>query len=221
MENFRPVLLTITLVVVAPALAAAQEKPADEAKPSAELIIDAEETIIQEPSLAPGEEPVPPMDGGLPGEQNIFGSDLFGTGTGIYAPRENRIPDRLPVLEDPKEAERKMRIKLRKIKAVLDRDPRLVELEQMAERAPTPEDRRAARRAYYTLFFDKVRRADASLKAYADKLEQQSLVGLYQTRVEPTWPLQPPPLPQPSAKLIPAPEYPSTLPEDEQPVRLR
>jgi hypothetical protein len=160
------------------------------------------------------------MDGGLPGEQNIFGTDLFGTGTGIYAPRSAQVPARVPLLEDPQEAERKMRIRLRKIKAGLDRDPRLVELEEMAAKAPTPEDYRAARRSYYTVFFDKVRRADASLKNYADKLEKESLAGLYQSRIEPTSPLQPPPLPQPQAKFVPLPEYPQELPADEQPVAL-
>jgi hypothetical protein len=220
MESFRPALLAVALVVSSLGISFAQEEPAEQTKPSAELIIDAEETIIQEPALAPGEEPLPPMDGGLPGEQNIFGTDLFGTGTGIYAPRSAQVPARVPLLEDPQEAERKMRIRLRKIKAGLDRDPRLVELEEMAAKAPTPEDYRAARRSYYTVFFDKVRRADASLKNYADKLEKESLAGLYQSRIEPTSPLQPPPLPQPQAKFVPLPEYPQELPADEQPVAL-
>lgn len=219
MDSFRPALLAVALMAIAP-VALAQETSEEETKPSAELIIDAEETIIKEPALAPGEEPLPPMDGGLPGEQNIFGSDLFGTGTGIYAPRTPQIPARVPLLEDPQEAERKMRIRLRKIKAGLDQDPRLMELEEMADKAPTPEDYRAARRAYYTVFFDKVRRADASLKDYADKLEKESLAGLYQTRVEPTWPLRPAPEPQPRAKFVPAAEYPQQLPADEQPLAL-
>ena len=213
-------MLAVAFASCAPGIAFAQDTPKEETKPSAELIIDAEQTIVKEPALAPGEEPLPPMDGGLPGEQNIFGNDLFGTGTGIYAPRTPQIPARVPLLEDPQEAERKMRIRLRKIKAGLDRDPRLMELEEMAAKAPTPEDYRAARRAYYTVFFEKVRRADSSLKDYADKLEKQSLAGLYQTRVEPTWPLRPAPEPQPQAKFVPAAEYPQELPADEQPVAL-
>jgi len=193
-------------------------------KPSAELIVEAEETVIQEPVLEPGEEPLPVMDGNFPGEENIFGDDLFGTpttgrGTGIRA-RGPQIPPPVPVLEDPLETERKMRIRLRKIKAGLDRDPRLVELQQMAVTAPTPEDHRAARRAYYTLFFDKVRRADATLKDYADKLEKESLAGLFQSRVEPTWPLTEPPRPQPQAKFVPPKQYPEVLSMDEEPVGL-
>lgn len=213
-------MLVVAFASCVPCIAFAQDKPQEETKPSAELIIDAEQTIVKEPALAPGEEPLPPMDGGLPGEQNIFGNDLFGTGTGIYAPRTPQIPARVPLLEDPQEAERKMRIRLRKIKAGLDRDPYLMELEEMAAKAPTPEDYRAARRAYYTVFFEKVRRADSSLKDYTDKLEKQSLAGLYQTRVEPTWPLRPAPEPQPKAKFVPAPEYPQELQADEQPVAL-
>lgn len=200
-----------------PSPAAAAEKP------SAELIVDAEETIIKEPALEPGEEPLPQMDAPFPGEANIFGEDLFGTPSGGAAgvrSRGPRIPPPMPVLEDPLEAERKMRIRLSKIKARLSRDPRLMELQQMAETAPTPEDYRAARRAYYALFFDRVRRADASLKNYADKLEKESVAGLYQTRVEPTWPLREPPQPQPQAKFIPPRQYPDVLPADEQPLAL-
>jgi hypothetical protein len=185
------------------ALPAHAQEPATNplAAPSAQLIAPAEASVLQEPALEPGEEPLPQMDAAFPGDENLFGQDLLGPGTGEYAPRETRIPPRMPVLEDPLEKERKMRIRLRQLKAGIDRDPRIVELEEMADTAATPEDRRAARRAYYTLFFDKVRRADPSLKAFADKLERQSLGNLFQRRVEPTWPLQPPPEPQPSAKL--------------------
>jgi len=179
--------------------------------------------VIKEPVLEPGEEPLPTMDASFPGEENIFGDDLFGSpsggGAGVRS-RGPRIPPPVPVLEDPLETERKMRIRLRKIKAVLDRDPRLVELEDMAASAPTPEDYRAARRAYYTLFFQKVRRSDATLKDYADKLEKQSLAGLFQSRVEPTWPLREPPQPQPQAKFVPPRQYPDVLPADEEPVSL-
>jgi len=198
--------------------------PSTAEKPSAELIIDAEETVIKEPALEPGEQPLPLMDAKIPGEEDIFGDDLFSPsstgGAGLGSATMPRIPPPLPVLEDPLEKERKMRIRLRKIKAVLDRDPRLVELEDMAASAPTPEDYRAARRAYYTLFFQKVRRSDATLKDYADKLEKQSLAGLFQSRVEPTWPLREPPQPQPQAKFVPPRQYPDVLPADEEPVSL-
>lgn len=200
----------------------AQEPGATEEKPSAELIIDAEETVIKEPALEPGEEPLPAMDGKLPGEENIFGDDLFGapsSGGGVRSGAP-RLPSPVPLLEDPLETERKMRIRLRKIKAGLDRDPRLVELEQMAAMAPTPEDYRAARRAYYTLFFDKVRRTDGTLKDFTEKLEKESLAGLYQSRIEPTWPLREPPQPQPQAKFVPPRQYPDVLPADEEPVQL-
>jgi len=196
--------------------------PSTAEKPSAELIVDAEETIVNEPALEPGEEPLPAMDGKIPGEEDIFGDDLFNPAgsAGIGSSAAPRIPPPMPVLEDPLEKERKMRIRLRKIKARLDRDPRLIELEQMAATAPTPDDYRAARRAYYALFFDKIRRADSSLKDYADNLEKQSLAGLFQSRVEPTWPLREPPRPLPSAKFLPPKQYPTTIPADEEPVRL-
>lgn len=213
---------TTGVLFAMPALRAQNAPAAEKSAPSAELIGHPEQAVLKEPALEPGEEPLPKMDSQLPGEENIFGNDLFGTGTAPssgYSRPSARVPARLPVLEDPREAERKARIRLRKIKAGIEQDPRLVELQQMAENAPTPEDYRAARRAWYALFFDKVRRADSSLKDYADKLEKESVAGLFQTRVEPTWPPREPPLPQPQAKFIPAKQYP-VLPADEQPVQL-
>lgn len=223
--------LVLTISCLVSVAASAQEAtptpapaPSTAEKPSAELIIDAEETVIKEPALEPGEQPLPVMDGKIPGEENIFGEDLFNASnsgaTSLGAGGMPRIPPAPPVLEDPLEKERKMRIRLREIKARLDRDARLIELENMAARAPTPDDYRAARRAYYALFFDKVRRADATLKDYADRLEKESLVGLFQSRVEPTQPLREAPRPLPSARFLPPKQYPTSLPTDEQPVRL-
>jgi hypothetical protein len=200
--------------------ASAKPAPASGEQPSAELIIDAEEAVAKEPGMSPGDEPLPQLDGQLPGEENIFGDDLFGTG-GIYnPPSEPEIPPTPPLIEDPSELERKMRVKFRKLKASLENSPELVSLKEMAKSAPTPEDYRAARRSYYALFFEKVRRADNSMKDYADKLEKQSVAGLYQTRIEPTVALNPPPEPQPQAQFIPANEYPDLLPADEAPVAL-
>lgn len=195
--------------------ASAQEQPQEAStaeKPSAEMITDAEKDITPEPPKEPGEEPLPPMDNGLPGEQNIFGGDLFGTPGAVTAPSEPVIPPRPPILEDPREAERKLRVQFRKLKAVLDRDPQLIALQELASTAPTPEDYRAARRAYYALFFNKVRKADAKLADYADALERMAQAGLYQTRIEPTLALNPPPQPQPQAKFIPPSEIPGAAP---------
>ena len=197
---------------------AAGAPPAGE-QPSAELIIDAEETVANEPGMPAADEPLPQLEGQFPGEQNIFGDDLFGPGE-FYTPSMPEIPSTPPIIEDPREAERKMRVKFRKVRARLQGDPDLISLEDMAERAPTPEDYRAARRSYYALFFAKVRKADKSLADYADKLERQSVAGLYQTRIQPTVALNPPPEPQPAAQFIPPNQYPEALPIDEEPVAL-
>jgi hypothetical protein len=198
---------------------AATAAPAD--APSAEMIIDAEEEVLEEPAVDPGEQPLPPMDGDtpFPGEDNIFGADLFG-GPDMFMPPMPDIPEVPPMIEDPKELERKMRVKLRRIRARLNQDPQLLELQDMAARASTPEDRRAARRAYYALFFEKVRKADPALADFADKVEKGSLAGLYQTRIEPTLALNPPPQPQPREEFIPKQEFPDVLPMDEESIPL-
>jgi hypothetical protein len=198
---------------------AATPAPAD--APSAEMIVDAEEEVLEEPAVDPGEQPLPPMDGDtpFPGEDNIFGADLFG-GPDMFMPPMPDIPEVPPMIEDPKELERKMRVKLRRIRARLNQDPQLLELQDMAARAPTPEDRRAARRAYYALFFEKVRKADPSLAQFADKTERTSVAVLYQTRIEPTLALNPPPQPQPREQFIPKQQFPDILPPDEESIPL-
>jgi hypothetical protein len=203
-----------------PVQPAASPSPAAADAPSAELINEAEETVTTDPALPPGEEPLPALEGGqLPGEENIFGDDLFGP-TDFYTPSAPTIPETPPVIEDPAELERKMRVKFRKLRARLQGDPQLMALKEMAQRAPTPEDYRAARRSYYALFFNKVRAADTSMKDYADNLEKESIADLYQTRIEPTVALSPPPEPQPQAQFIPARQFPDLLPVDEEQVAL-
>jgi hypothetical protein len=219
------VLLTVGLAVAASAqdeiLPAPQTaEPATTEAPSAELIVPPEKSEVTEPSLSPGEEPLPPMDGKLPGEENIFGNDLFGGSDVLNPPPMPRIPDRPPVVEDPNEAERKMRVKFRQVKARIQNDPQLLELKDMAQHAPNPEDYRAARRSYYALLFGKVRKADSSLSSYADTLEKLAVADLYQTRIQPTVALNPAPAPQPEQKFVPGSEYPDAEPLSEKPVAL-
>lgn len=203
------IVLLLFLRSVVP-LAAQEATPAE--APSAELIIADEKNIVTEPPREPGEDPLPSMDGGahdaLPSADNIFGDDLFKFPVSASEPSEPVIPERPPLLEDPQEAERKLRVQFRKVTAVLDRDPELLALRELADQAATPEDHRAARRAYYALLYSKVRKADPKLSDFADRLEKQSLVILTQTRITPTIPLNPPPQPQPRPDFFPAPEYP-------------
>lgn len=218
MPEVAPTPETAPAAVNAENQAPAQGAPPDGEQPSAELIMEAEESVASEPGM-PAEEPLPQLDGQLPGEQNIFGDDLFGPSE-LYTPPMPDIPAAPPIIEDPREQERKMRVTFRKVRARLQSDPDLLSLKEMAERAPTPEDHRAARRAYYALLFKKVRKADSSLKDYADQLEKQSVAGLYQTRIQPTVALNPQPEPQPEARFVPPNEYPEALPLDEAPVAL-
>lgn len=220
-EEVAPLPPVIVEEIPAPAPEAAPDAAVDEEAPSAEMIIDAEEEVLQEPAMDPDELPLPPMDGDapFPGEENIFGADLFGA-PDMFSPAVPDFPEAPPLLEDPKELERKQRVKLRRIKARLSQDPQLLDLQNMAARAPTPEDQRAARRAYYALFFDKVRKADPELTEYADGLEKMSLAGLYQTRIEPTLALRPPPQPQPQEQFIPKQQFPDFVPADEESIPL-
>jgi len=70
-------LISLAAVFAQEATTAATPAASTAEKPSAELIIDAEETVIKEPALEPGEEPLPLMNGKIPGEDDIFGDALF------------------------------------------------------------------------------------------------------------------------------------------------
>jgi hypothetical protein len=65
-----------------------------------------------------------------------------------------------------------------------------------------------------------VRKADPSLSEFADGREKTSVAGLYQTRIEPTLALNPPPQPQPQEQFIPKQEFPDALPMDEESIPL-
>ncbi len=196
--------------------------PGTEEKPSAELIIDAEEAVVAEPAMQPGEDPLPPMDNALPGDMNIFGADLFGPGAAgaSVGAADFQPPPRLPDLQDAQELQRKTQVRFRRVAARLERDPQISDLQEMARQATTPEDRRAARRAYYTLLYEKARQIDKTLTDYTDSLEKKAIARLAQTRIEPTIPLNAPPPPPVREKFQPKPQYPLYEPLVEERVAL-
>ncbi len=153
-----------------------------------------------EPPLAPGEEALPPLEGGFPGDDAIFGSESLGVSAlpGANLRPSRVIPPRPVLAPDSAEEARKMRIRFREAKIVADRDPAVQEMWQLSETAKTDEDKRAALRAYYRLLFSRVRKIDPKLKAYTEPKEAAALALLAQTRVDPTVPLNPPPLPEPT-----------------------
>lgn len=202
----------------------AQDTPTPEATPSAELIspepatdglpqLDSVDPAIQprddpfsipsfratddEPPLAPGEEALPPLDR-LPGDEDIFGPDALGTGALPGAALRPQAPARPPIQPDTTESERRQRIRFREVKITANRDPQVQDLWALSERARTDEDKRAALRAYYRLLHARIRKIDPKLKTYSEAREAAALALLAQDRIEPTVPLNPPPLPEPT-----------------------
>ena len=95
------------------------------------------------------------------------------------------------------EIERKLKIRYKELRTETDKDPAVHSLWEQAQSAKSFEDERAALREYYRLLFKKIKKADKALTSRCDTLEAAYLARLAQTRIEPTIPLNPPPVPEP------------------------
>jgi hypothetical protein len=95
------------------------------------------------------------------------------------------------------EIQRKLKIRYNEVKVQAGKDPAVQSLWEQAQAAKTPEDERAAYREYYRLLFKKMKKIDKDLTEKCEIMERAYLTRLAQTRVEPTIPLNPPPMPEP------------------------
>jgi hypothetical protein len=112
------------------------------------------------------------------------------------------IPDAPPppvgqTLDNAQEKLRLQSIRYKEVRTAVDKDPKVLSLRQQADRAKTPEDKRAALREYYRLLFKKMVAMDKSLEDKCREMEGAYLRRLAQDRLEPTIPLNPPPTPEP------------------------
>lgn len=108
------------------------------------------------------------------------------------------MPPPAPVTpESVVERQRELLIRYREARVKWDKDPAVASLRDKADKARTPEGRRAALREYYRLLHKKIAAADAELQETCRAMEDAYLRRLAQTRIEPTIPLEPPPTPEP------------------------
>jgi len=84
-----------------------------------------------------------------------------------------------------------------KVKA--DKEEALVSLQQKADKAKSDEAKRQALREYYDLLAKRMKKIDPSLSEWIDTMHAAYLRRLAQVRVEPTIPLNPPPVPDAEA----------------------
>ncbi len=112
------------------------------------------------------------------------------------------IPDAPPppvtqTLDSAQEKLRLQNIRYKEVRIQVDKDRKVKNLREQADKAKTPEDKRAALREYYRLLFKKMVAVDPSLEGKCRIMEEAYLRRLAQERLEPTIPLNPPPTPQP------------------------
>ncbi len=112
-------------------------------------------------------------------------------------PDESTPPAMPRAVENVQEKARAATIKYREVRVEVEKDPQVVELRELADSATSDEAKRAALREYYRLLFKKIVKVDKSLEAKCREMEGAYLRRLAQDRLEPTIPLNPPPVPAP------------------------
>lgn len=83
------------------------------------------------------------------------------------------------------------RIKMRELKTKFERDPKIAGELDRANAAKTDYEKREALRSYYTMLYERIAKADSSLKKRADAARVRMTHRLDQTRIAPTEPIDP------------------------------
>ncbi len=190
-----------------PAADTSSPSPTPEASPSGATEGETPATPDASPSDDPDMIPLPPETGdvGAPivSETEVPALDrpTDSAFTGDLPPGPDVIPDSPAAPTGPSagEIERKLRIRYQEVRTQVEKDSAVRSLLEKARKAKTSEDERAAYREYYRLLFKKMRAVDKELTARVDVMEAAYLARLAQTRIEPTIPLNPPPVPEPLA----------------------
>jgi hypothetical protein len=159
------------------------------------------------PSPSPAKSDTIPMEGGAPLDTRDIAPSRPDEAMPdeSYTQPEALIPDVGPVgpppvpvtFESAQEKARQLSIRYREVRVEAEKDPKVINLLEQAERARTLEDQRAAMREYYRLLFKKIASMDKSLTEKCKVMETAYLRRLAQERLEPTIPLNPPPTPEP------------------------
>ncbi len=105
--------------------------------------------------------------------------------------------------EEKQRQDQKTRYYTVKVKA--DKEESLVSLQQKADKAKSDEAKRQALREYYDLLAKRMKKIDPSLSEWIDTMHAAYLRRLAQVRVEPTIPLNSPPVPDVEAASSPTP----------------
>jgi len=196
----------------------AQEQPS--LTPATEASASPSPVSLLQPATSPEASPTPsadviPLEGQAQPPDAVIGAPLDTRDLAPVIPRTDEampddaftspnavIPDTeppaLPVAaESAEEKARQISIHYRELRVKAEKDPAVLQMLQRADEAMTEEDRRASLREYYRLLFKKIVTMDKTLEAHCELLKNAYIRRLAQERLEPTIPLNPPPMPEP------------------------
>jgi hypothetical protein len=137
-----------------------------------------------EPAAAP-KEPLGLIPETLEPVPKPSGTALIEPGAAMEKVIEQKI-DKTTAAQDELNA----RIKMRELKTKFERDPKISAELERANTAKTDYEKREALRSYYTMLYDRIGKADSSLKKRATEAKQRLTHRLDQTRVAPTEPVE-------------------------------
>jgi len=83
------------------------------------------------------------------------------------------------------------RIRIRQLKTRVLQEPKVRELLEKAQAAPTDYEKRENLKAFYTLLYNRIEKLDGSLKKRTTALRNTSVRRLAQTKIDPTEPIDP------------------------------
>jgi hypothetical protein len=112
-------------------------------------------------------------------------------GKAIPEPKPSRKASDSPSRTSAVEDEMAARVRLRQLKTRVLREPKVQELYEKAQTAPTDYEKRENLKAFYTLLYTRIEKLDGSLKKRITTLRNQSIHRLAQTRIDPTDPIDP------------------------------
>lgn len=107
----------------------------------------------------------------------------------IPEPKISRKASDSPAPTSASEDEMAARIRLRQLKTRVLREPKVQELFERAQTAPTDYEKREALKAYYKQLYSRIEQLDGSLKKRVTVLRNQSLHRITQAGIDPTDPI--------------------------------
>ena len=124
----------------------------------------------------------------------------------IPPPAEPEQPSPINAAGNEEKQRQDQKTRYYSVKVQADKEEALASLQKQADKAKSDEAKRQALREYYDLLAKRMKKIDPSLSEWIDTMHAAYLRRLEQVRVEPTIPVNPPPVPEGAAAPSPTPK---------------